>query len=314
MDADLDRLGGRQHGLLSTPQLHAAGWTDRAIDHAVAIHELFRFRKLVYRLCGAPQTQDQAWMGAVLGASVGALLSHLSAAAGYGFRRFPGPDSIDLLVCGQPQPRLEGIRGHRTLSLPSYDRTRLRFIPATTPERTFVDICGLADDLGKAGDDLLRRKVMNLARLTKTFETIPVSGRRASNPMRAFLAERVKGYNPGGSDRELDVPRILKRAGLPVPLQQYRVKVEGYTYYLDFAWPEVLQTLEWEGFDPHGIWASTFHNDRDRTRRLQRAGWTIWPVTAHTSPNEICAIAQGCSSLAMRAAAMRRPMAPIASR
>lgn len=253
-------------------------------------------------------------MGAVLGANVGAVLADLSAAAAYGFRRFPPPDAIDLLVCGTPQPRLDGVRGHRTISLPAYDITRHRFIPITTAERTFIDVCGLASDLGAAGDDLLRRKVTNLARLMRSFEGIPVSGRRHSRPMRDFLAERVKGYDPGGSDRELDVPRILRRAGLPIPVQQHRVKVEGYTYYLDYAWPDVLQALEWEGFDPHGTQPSTFHHDRDRTRRLQRAGWTIWPVTARTSANEICAIAQGCSSLAMRAAVMRTPITPIAAR
>lgn len=253
-------------------------------------------------------------MGAVLGASTGALLSHLSAAAAYGFRGFPAPELIDLLVENRPQPRLEGVRGHRTIWLPDDDRTRLRFIAITTAERTFVDTCGLAAHLGKAGDDLLRRRIMNLARLTKTFETIPVSGRRKSNPMRGFLAERVKGYDPGGSDRELDVPRILKRAGLPLPVQQHRVVVEGHTHFLDFAWPEFLQALEWEGWDPHGTQPSTFHHDRDRTRRLQRAGWTIWPVTARTSPNEICAIAQGCSNMAKRLAVIRTPIAPIAAR
>ena len=253
-------------------------------------------------------------MAAVLGANVGAVLADLTAATAYGFRRFPPPDAIDLLVAGAPQPRLLGVRGHRTLSLPEHDCTRLRFIPITTPERTFIDVSGRTTGLGKAGDDLLCRKEMNLARLTRSFEAIPVSGRRHAIAMRDFLKERVKGYDPGGSDRELDVPRILKRAGLPVPVQQFRVKTEGHTYYLDYAWPEVLHALEWEGFDPHGIHPSTFHHDRDRTRRLQRAGWTIWPVTAHTSPNEICAIAQGCSSLASRTAVMRTPIVPIAAR
>ncbi|HET9442353.1 MAG TPA: hypothetical protein VFO65_03460 [Acidimicrobiales bacterium] len=36
---------------------------------------------------------------------------------------------------------------------------------------------------------------------------------------------------------------------------------------------------------------SAFHGDRDRLRRLQRAGWEIWPITSRTSSNEILAIA-----------------------
>ena len=103
----------------------------------------------------------------------------------------------------------------------------------------------------------------------------------------------MKGYDPGGSERELDVMKLIKSAGsgLVLPKQQYRVRVEGHTYFLDYSWPETLNALEWEGWWWHGKFVSDFHKDKDRTRRLQRAGWTIWPVTARTSANEILAIA-----------------------
>ena len=115
--------------------------------------------------------------------------------------------------------------------------------------------------------------------------------------MYAFFEERVKGYDPGGSDRELDVMRLIKSAGegLVLPKQQYRVVVEGHTYYLDYAWPDSMHGLEWDSYEHHGKMASDFHRDKDRTRRLQRAGWTIWPVTAETSANEIFAIAATAS-------------------
>lgn len=110
--------------------------------------------------------------------------------------------------------------------------------------------------------------------------------------MRAFLAKRVKGYDPGGSERELDVGRIIKRAGYPPPAQQFRVDIEGFTYYVDHVWPQSLHGIEFEGFECHGGQWAPFHRDRARLRRLTRAGLTIWPVTSQTTANEILAIAE----------------------
>jgi len=192
-----------------------------------------------------------------------------------------------------------GVIGHCTVSLPDYDLTHLRSIPITTPERTFIDVCGAASakTLGESGDDLLRRRVLRLPRLVKSFELIPASGRRKRRPMYGFFEERVKGYDPGGSDCELDVMKLIRSAGAGVvlPKQQYRVVIEGVTYYFDYAWPESLNAIEWDSYEYHGRMASDFHRDKDRTRRIQRAGWTIWPVTARTSANEILAIAATAS-------------------
>ena len=110
--------------------------------------------------------------------------------------------------------------------------------------------------------------------------------------MRVFLGKRVRNFDPGGSDRELDIQRIIRRGGYPLPEQQVRVKVEEHTYFIDHAWRESLHGMEFEGFDPHGKFWTPFHKDRERLRRLTRAGWTIWPVTSQTTANEILAIAE----------------------
>jgi hypothetical protein len=155
-------------------------------------------------------------------------------------------------------------------------------------------MCGLLPyaTFEEMGDELLRRGTMNIARLVRSFEAIPVSGRRKARPMKAFFVERVKGFDPGGSKRELDVMWTCRRGNVsPLPVQPLRVLVEGHTYYLDFAWPDTMHAIEFEGFETHGGLVVPFHKDRERTRRLQRAGWHVWPVTSRTSANEILAIA-----------------------
>src|SRR5258708_25201799 len=153
MDPMLDRLGRRQHGLLTTPQLHNAGWTKDTLHAAVREHDLFVVRRSVYRVAGAPITQDLAWLAAVLAAEPGVVLSALSSAQAYGFRRFPYPGGIHLLSPGEVAPRMRGVIGHCTISLPPYDVTHLRAIAMTTPERTVIDVCGIVDakTLGESG-------------------------------------------------------------------------------------------------------------------------------------------------------------------
>jgi hypothetical protein len=297
MEADLDRLGGRQQGLLTSCQLQAAGWGKEKLRHAIARGVLIAYpeRRGVYRVRGAPITREMAWLAAVLAAPADTLVGNLTSAEAWGFRWFaPDPMAIHLLTASSVRSKLPGVAGHRTISLPEHDRTRLRCVPITTPERTFVDVCGRLPYklLGLAGDDLLRRKVLVLPKLVRCVEQVPASGRRKIRPMRRFLAERVDGYDPGGSEPELDVRRVLCRAHIaPVPVQELRVLVEGHRYRLDLAWPHVKHAFEYQGLDVHGR-PSAVDYDSERTRRLQRAGWTIWPVTHTTTANEIIAIAR----------------------
>lgn len=86
-------------------------------------------------------------------------------------------------------------------------------------------------------------------------------GRPKTIPMRAFLSERIQGFDPGGSKPELDVRRTIERAGYPAPIQQFVVIVEGFKYKLDHAYPETMHCLEFEGFWAHGQY-TPFHRDR----------------------------------------------------
>lgn len=220
------------------------------------------------------------------------MISHRSAAAAWGFRGFDVPNHIDLLVQGESRARVEGVRAHRTTHLPDRDRTLVRRVPITTAERTFIDACGAIPlrQLGRSLDDALRRRLMALPRLVRSLDAVPVSGRRKRAPVARLLRERVAGYDPGGSDAELDVMRILRRAGIrPLPVQQYRIEVEGRKFRVDYAWPETRHVIEYDGSGGHDA-ASARHDDRERWRCLQRAGFTVWAVTEYTTPNEILAI------------------------
>lgn len=290
-DDPIDALGARQHGLVTRRQLLELGLSDHQVDHALTTGVLHGVRRGVFRLSGAPTTQDQAWLAAVLAAPDGAVLSHETAAVAWGLSEFEARDAVDLLTAGT-RPAMRGIRAHRTIWLPDDDRSRVRRLPATTVARTLIDACGALSFLRyeRAVDDALRRKLLHLPKLVRTFERIPASGRRKRRPAERVIEERVPGFDPGGSPAELDVLKILKRAGIsPLPEQQYRVVVEGRVHFLDYAWPETYQALEYDGVDFHTM-VTDIHRGHDRTRRLQRAGWTLWPITKRTTESEIVAV------------------------
>lgn len=287
----LDAIARRQHGLVTTKQLAELGATKDWVRSQAKTGRLVRVRVGVYRLGGVPVTQDQAWLAAVLAARADCVLSHGTAAVAWGFERFEAPPGIDLLSTGW-RPRIPGVRGHETLWLPDRDVTRLRRIPITAAPRTFVDASNLLDApaLGQSLNDALRRRLLTLPRLVACFDEVPRSGRRPSRNLRKVLSERVPGFDPGGSEPELDVLRVLRRARIsPLPVQQYRVVIDGRSYVIDHAWPETKHAIEYMGALVHGN-PTALHADSRRMRALQHEDWTVWPVTSTTTQNEIIAI------------------------
>ena len=285
-----DRLARRQLGLVTTPQFARLGWSHHSVLHLVERGLLFPVRRQVWRTAGTPPSRDQVLLAAVLAAGEGALLSHASAAGAWGYRQVPTPDVIHVVTDSWSQPRLVGVKGHRTKSLPDHHRSRVGALPVTSAERTLIDCCGqlLPAQLKSATSDGLRRKVLTLPRLTRCVDEVPRSGRRAIVPVVELLGTLVEGYDPGDSDPEVDLVDAIVAAGFPRPAQQVRVHHDGHTMFVDVGWPELRVGYEYDSIEYH---EHRFHEDRDRLRRLKRAGWDVWPITKTTSRNEILAIA-----------------------
>jgi hypothetical protein len=284
-DAKVGALAQRQHGLISRGQARWCGLGDDAVEWRLAAGRWLVFRRGVYVIAGAPTTERQAVMAALLAAGDGVMASHLTAARLWGLD-LPSPDRID--VVGR-HLRLTGVRSHQSGTLVAADAARVGGIRLTSPARTFVDCAKTVAgaELGPAVDDALRRGLVKLADLRRCHERVDTGpGRRPTLAMREVLLERRPGHAPGDSRREADIVRLLARTDLPAPVLGHRVSVGRRTYKLDIAWPEVKRAIEFDGWDTHRTFTA-FHGDRQRTRRIVAAGWTILPVSAKTDLHEL---------------------------
>ncbi len=140
--------------------------------------------------------------------------------------------------------------------------------------------------LGRALDDGLRRGVASLRRLSVCAERLESGPGRHMSAIRAVLATRGIGFDPGGSRSELHLLEVLRRARLPLPVQQYRVNVGGKNFRPDFAWPESKIFAEYYGLAFHSG-ASAVAADSQRLTALSSAGWLPLVFTHQSSDREI---------------------------
>ena len=80
-DANAARVAARQHGVLSMPQLEAAGLSESQVLHRARSGRLHRIHRGVYAVGHRALSNEARWMAAVLACGDGAVLSHRSAAA-----------------------------------------------------------------------------------------------------------------------------------------------------------------------------------------------------------------------------------------
>lgn len=88
----------------------------------------------------------------------------------------------------------------------------------------------------------------------------------------------IPGYDPGESELEGRLARIIIRAELPAPTQHRRVTYGEARYRVDFAWPERRLYLEGNGFGWHNL-SSDLDSDATRQNELVLDGWTPIELT-----------------------------------
>ncbi len=80
--------------------------------------------------------------------------------------------------------------------------------------------------------------------------------------------------------------RWLTDAGLPRPVQQHRVVVDGRNLRLDAAYPDLGIAIEYDGWDAHRT-RTRFDSDRARGNDLEIRGWMVLRFTSTSSRRDV---------------------------
>ena len=289
MDAHLaqfESVLAAQHGLITLDQLRHEHLSDDKTRRLVARRVLRRVRPRVYGLVGATESWERGLQAIVLSVS-GSFASHSSAARLWNFEP-RAEDRYEITVPRECRINMAGVALHRSRTIGAHDVARRAGIESTSFERTLTDCTTLLSEhqLGRVLDDGLRRGVASLSRLADCLERLESGPGRHMSIVRSLLAIRGIGFVPGGSRAELQVLDVLRRAGLPLPVQQHRVRVGSKTYRPDYAWPDRMVFAEYYGL-PFHTGANAVIADSERLTALVAAGWLPLVFTQASTDREI---------------------------
>jgi very-short-patch-repair endonuclease len=245
VDMEIGRVAGRQHGVVASWQLRAAGLGRSAVSGRVASGRLYRLHQGVYGVGSPVASMEARWMAAVLACGDGAVLSHRSAAVHWGLVR-PRGGPVDVSIPSSAgRRRRAGIRLHRSSSMQAAETTRRAGIPITTPARTIADLKRTAP-------------AWEVRRATRQAEFLKL-------PLGPEL--RTDGSR---SDLETDFLRLCRRHGIPRP--EVNAKVGPFT--VDFLWRHERVAVETDFYDYHRG-REAFRDDHARDLELRRRGLAV---------------------------------------
>jgi very-short-patch-repair endonuclease len=261
-EADVAVLATSQHGLVSRRQLLAGGVPDHVIEYRLQIGRLHQIQRGVYAVGHTPRSPLSRALAAVLACGPGAVLSHRSAAALWGFAS-PWSGPVD--VTAPARHRRRGIVAH-VAQVSERECTVKSGIPVTRPVRTLIDLAGVLDDreLTRALAEAQVKRIVRPEALAAALDGAPHAER-----LGLFLDRPVTR-----SVLEDAFLALVERYRLPRP--EVGRRLAGYE--VDMLWPteRVIVELDGRGFHAHTV---AFERDRERDAELASLGYRVVRIT-----------------------------------
>jgi Protein of unknown function (DUF559) len=219
------------------------------------------------------------------------VISHGTAAAFHGLWD-EWPQFIDVTVPVEAGRKIDGVRCRRC-RYPESEEIEVRDdVTVTTVARTLVDLAGilhlpaLRQVVGRAA---IRRKLDLQAVDISTYNA---KGRRGLKELEVALVpyRANDGKVPDvRSDLEtLLLPHLLEM-GLPRPVSNAPLHIEGERFLVDFFWEQEQVIVETDGRETHET-AAAFQSDRRRDQFLAAAGYRVLRITWRQLQDECDAV------------------------
>jgi predicted transcriptional regulator of viral defense system len=272
-DLEIAWIANRQHGLISLEQLEGMGMDRRTVAARERSGRLHRIHRGVYSVGHVSSTPEATFLAAVLACGPGAVLSHESAAALWGFWK-PYDAAIHVMAPNRRGRSPAGIVPHRDGCLPSSNRTEFHRVPCTTVARTLLDLAAALPPwkLRKALGEAEAMRIVNHGQLR--LQVRRGRGRRGVARLRLLLDELHPETKRTRSELERMFLHVCLQVGLPQPEVNVSLEVNGRTLKPDFLWRDQRLILEADSRQFHDT-DIAFVDDRRREQRLQVAGWRV---------------------------------------
>lgn len=297
----LDELVAATHGIVTTPELHGAGYDANAICNLIRRRSLIRIRRGVFAVGHRAFGEDARRMAALRCAGDGAALTGVS--AGRCWRLTERHERVvDIVVPRQRRP-IDGARLVLDRALPCDAIVELRGMTIVSPTWTIVE---LARSLEPAELARVLREASYRRRLDMlTLASIAEAGKRPGVAvLRRALDLRMKGCDGYGSALEASIDRYVRRRAVMPPLPNMRINVEGDSLRVDLVWPTLYICLEVDG--PIHDDPDVQRDDRRRTRLLEASGWTVTRIHwTEWEADRVAATGRVLELVALRAASRR---------
>ena len=291
-------MAGRQCGVVSSRQLHEAGFTDSAIKTRLRAGRLHRVHRGVYLVGHTAAPAHAMEMAGVLACGPGAVVSHRSSARLWSLPSLEAwRTPVEVSVPGRDPGRRAGIRVYRVHSIAARDVRRIGAVPVTSPARTLLDLAAVLpmEALERA---VAEARGLGLVRGAELADQLKRNrGRRGSRSLRRLL-EIERGQGLTRSEAERRFVALMRDAALPPP----RANVWIDRMQVDFLWRAERVIVEVDGYAYHSG-TRAFEKDRQRDATLTAKGYTVVRVTwRQLTEGAAGVVARIAAALAVRSA------------
>jgi predicted transcriptional regulator of viral defense system/very-short-patch-repair endonuclease len=278
-NSELDLLAAGNHGVFDISEALAVGVDRATIAREVRAGRLQRGLPGVYLMAGSPRTfrqrahEVQRWAGpsGVLSFSTSASLLNLDV---------DGDTRIQVSTERNLRSPAPWVLVHRLRDpMEVRDVTVIGGLRVTTMPRTIIDLAAILDEeaLDIGLDSAIRRGMWRSTFLDR-FADVSDGRRAGTRLLRRLIAERETEQGLTGSAFERLLLRHIKKGGLPTPVCQHPFSADGFSAFIDFAYPEFGIAIEADGYRWHDG-RVPFEKDRVRVSELGSWGWRVIQVT-----------------------------------
>jgi hypothetical protein len=282
-DQRILEIAGAQNFAIGREQLLDIG-TDYQIRRRLRTGMLERKYQSAYRIAGSPESWRQDVTLATMAGGKSSVASFRTAAK---LLHLPGGEEV--IEVSSPRwrrTRHEGVIPHESFHLTENDIMYVDNIPVTRPARTINDMGLLVVQnviepvvLDHAMHDVVRRNLVDVESVWREWDRLGQGIRPGSAVIEAMLQRFVPPQGEVDSSPELKLLLLLRAAGFPEPIPQFRVWISPTQWFdLDHTWPELKLFAEFDPYKYHGNW-DKYQADALRRLLIRQLGWDGVSVT-----------------------------------